>query len=163
MLLSAFLFTESCGIYKKVDARQVPTDGQARARKNVEEGRGVSIKGFRKGRGTSYEFATSNPMWRASLEILDFIPLTTIDYSGGMIVSDWYQDNMSSKSAIKITIRFLSTEIAATNLKVSVHEKKCNANQMCSTKLLERSKIKEELLTSIIRKAAIFEKEAKKK
>ncbi len=31
-------------------------------------------------------------LWRASLEILDFIPLTTVDYSGGIIITDWYND-----------------------------------------------------------------------
>ena len=101
-------------------------------------------------------------MWRASLEILDFIPLTTIDYSGGMIISDWYQDNSSSQTAIKISVRFLSNEIAANNLKVIVHERRCNKSQVCSTLLLEKSKIKEELRTSIIKRAAILEKEKKK-
>ena len=37
-------------------------------------------------------------MWRASLEILDFLPMTTVDYSGGMIITDWYSDNSSRKS-----------------------------------------------------------------
>ena len=131
-----------------------------KSKKNVEEGRGISIAGLGKGlRSTSYEFATSNPMWRASLETLDFLPLSTIDYAGGVIVSDWYQDNSASATALKITVRFLSTEIAATNLKIIVHEKKCNKNQVCTTTLLKQSKIKEELVSSIIRKAAVLEKE----
>jgi len=84
----------SCGMYKKVDQRQMPDGAQAKARKNVEEGRGVSIGGLVKKRGsTNYEFSTSNPMWRASLEILDFLPLSTVDYSGGMIITDWYSEN----------------------------------------------------------------------
>ena len=32
-------------------------------------------------------------MWRASLEILDFLPFSTVDYSGGMIITDWYSDD----------------------------------------------------------------------
>ena len=80
-----------------------------------------------------------------------------------MIVSDWYQDNSASATALKITVRFLSTEIAATNLKIIVHEKKCNKNQVCTTTLLKQSKIKEELVSSIIRKAAVLEKEKPKK
>ena len=65
-----------------------------RARKNIEEGRGVSLKNIISGRigTTNYEFSTSNPMWRASLEILDFLPLTTVDYSGGIIITDWYSE-----------------------------------------------------------------------
>ena len=62
----------------------------------------------RKGK-TNYEFSTSNPMWRASLETLDFLPLTTVDYSGGMIITDWYSDNNSQSESIKISVRFLSS------------------------------------------------------
>ena len=48
-------------------------------------------------------------MWRASLETLDFLPLTTVDYSGGIIITDWYFDNTGkSEESIKISIRFLS-------------------------------------------------------
>ena len=163
-LISLFLILNSCGIYKKVNTRDIPTSGQERAKKNVKEGRGISIAGLGKGlKSTSYEFASSNPMWRASLETLDFLPLSTIDYAGGVIVSDWYQDNSASATALKITVRFLSTEIAATNLKIIVHEKKCNKNQVCTTTLLKQSKIKEELVSSIIRKAAVLEKEKPKK
>ena len=138
-------FTSSCGIYKPVDTRKVPVNADERAKQNVREGKGITLSGLRGGSATRYEFSTSNPMWRASLEILDFIPLTTIDYSGGMIISDWYQDNSSSQTAIKISVRFLSNEIAANNLKVIVHERRCDKSQVCSTLLLEKSKIKEEL------------------
>ena len=164
-ILFSFIITlNSCGIYKKVDTREIPTEGTERAKLNIKEGRGMSIGNLRKGLGkTSYEFATSNPMWRASLEILDFIPLTTIDYSGGMIISDWYQDSSSSESAIKISIRFLSNEIAASNLKIIVHEKRCDLNQICTTVKLGQTKIKEELITSIVRKAAVLDKKARKK
>ena len=73
---------------------------------------------------TTYEFSTSNPMWRASLETLDFLPLTTVDYSGGMIITDWYYDDTSnSQDAIKISLRFLGNDIRSENLKVIVHKK----------------------------------------
>ena len=63
-------------------------------------------------------------MWRASLEILDFLPLSTVDYSGGLIISDWYSDGNANES-IKITIRFLDNEVRSENLKISVHQKVC--------------------------------------
>jgi hypothetical protein len=100
-------------------------------------------------------------MWRASLEILDFLPLTTVDYSGGMIITDWYSDNNSNES-IKITVRFLSNEIRTENLKIIVHKKTC-LNNNCKVLLVNNTKIGEELLTTIIRKAAILEKDSKKK
>ena len=89
-----------------------------------------------RGKGaTNYEFSTSNPMWRASLEILDFLPLSTVDYSGGMIITDWYSESNSDES-IKITIRFLSNEVRSDNLKIIVHKKKmCECNKLCSNSI----------------------------
>jgi hypothetical protein len=154
----------ACGIYKKVDQREMPDTAQAKARKNIEEGRGVSIGSFGKGlRKTTYEFSTSNPMWRASLETLDFLPLTTVDYSGGVIITDWYSDSSSAKESIKISLRFLANEIRSESLKVIVHQKTCSANLNCQVILLSDTKIKEELHTTILKKAALLEKESKKK
>jgi len=147
---------------KWTDARKTPVDARERALKNVKEGRGVSIAGLAKNRGSAqYEFSTSNPMWRASLEILDFLPLTTVDYSGGIIISDWYNDSNGNDS-IKITLRFLSNEIRADSLKVIVHRKKCSVNQNCAVVKIQ-SKIQEELLSSILKNAALIQKEDKSK
>ena len=88
--LIILVFLTSCEALKpkKVD-KSVPVNAQDRARKAVDEGRGISLEGLVGGRkGTNYEFSTSNPMWRASLETLDFLPLTTVDYSGGIIITD---------------------------------------------------------------------------
>ncbi len=158
---SISLILGGCGVYKKTDARNIPTKGQDRARKNVDEGRGISLKNLG-GRGkTTYEFSSSNPMWRASLEILDFLPLTTVDYSGGMIISDWYSDTSNQKESIKITIRFLSNDIQTGSLKILVHKKTCIAPNNCVVKKI-KSKIEEELQRSILSKAALIEKEDKK-
>ena len=155
----------ACGGYKKVDQRTRPDGAQAKARKNIEEGRGASIGNLTRGigKGTTYEFSSSNPMWRASLETLDFLPLTTVDYSGGVIITDWYSDNDSSKESIKISLRFLSNDIRSESLKVIVHQKICSANLNCRVVLLSNTKIKEELHTTILRKAALLEKESKNK
>ena len=164
-LLTILLALTACGGYEKVDQRTRPDGAQAKARKNIEEGRGASIGGLTRGigRGTTYEFSSSNPMWRASLETLDFLPLTTVDYSGGVIITDWYSDNDSSKESIKISLRFLSNDIRSESLKVIVHQKICSANLNCRVVLLSNTKIKEELHTTILRKAALLEKESKNK
>ncbi len=158
------LFFSSCKAFKpeKVDTRKVPTNAQDRARQNVNEGQGISLKDIVGGRGTNFEFSTSNPMWRASLEILDFLPLSTVDYSGGMIITDWYSED-SANEAIKITVRFLANEVRTESLKVRVHKKTCTSDQNCKIILLKQNKISEELLTSIIRKAAELEKQSSKK
>jgi hypothetical protein len=161
-----FLFLASCGGAfkpKKVDTRKVPIRAEDRARKNINEGRGTSLGDLvgRGGGSTNYEFSTSNPMWRASLEILDFLPLSTVDYSGGLIISDWYSDGSTNES-IKITVRFLSNEVSSENIKIAVHKKVCNNNN-CSVNKLNGSKISDELKTTIIRKAALLQKDSKKK
>lgn len=163
-ILSAFLIviflTTSCGIYKPVDARKVPVQGDKRARKAIEEGRGISIGNVMK-RGTTFEFSTSNPMWRASLDILDFIPLTNADYSGGVIITDWYSKSGEDYS-IKITLRFLSNEIRADSIAIKIHKKICNLNQVCTVSEIE-SKLKNEIRDTIIKKAALIERNQKKK
>ena len=164
LFLSITFSLVNCGGFKKVDTRKTPVNAQDRARKNVNEGRSTSVNSLLKGRGgtTSYEFSSSNPLWRASLETLDFLPMTTVDYSGGMIISDWYADNNRDDS-IKISLRFLSNEVRSDSLKVIVHKRTCLTNQNCKVSLLNNSKISQELLSTIIRKAALIEKESKKK
>ena len=159
-----FLFSSivSCGGFKKVDTRETPISGIERAKKNVREGRGMGLgQAINKARGsTNYEFSTSNPLWRATLDILDFLPLSTVDYSGGVVISDWYTDNSNKNQALKITVRFLSNTVQSNSIKVTVHKKKCSVNQTCNVEIL-KSRIQEELIASILKKAAILEKEQK--
>ena len=159
-----FSLLVSCGkgFFKKVDTRKVPISGPERAKKNVREGRGVVLKNMIGGKGsTNYEFSTSNPMWRATLDILDFLPLSTVDYSGGVIISEWYTDDSNKNQALKITVRFLSNEVQTNSLKITVHRKKCSVNQTCNVELF-KSRIQEELVASILREAAILQKQKKK-
>ena len=160
ILITSFLL--SCSNKKFGDARKNPVNAQERARKNIEEGRGVSLKGIVGGRGTTFEFSSSNPMWRASLEVLDFLPMNTVDYSGGMIISDWYTSE-SSNDSIKISIRFLSNEVRSDSLKIIVHKKKCSEAINCRVSLMDNSTISQELRVAILKKAALYEKEAKEK
>ena len=165
LLIFAFLTISACSVPnalkpKKVDP-SIPAGAKERARKNIEEGRGVSLKGAFGKKGTNYEFSTSNPLWRASLEIIDFMPLTTVDYSGGIIITDWYSDNNNSNDSIKITVRFLSNEVQSNSLKIIVHNKKCKTNEVCSINEID-SNIKFELQRSILAKAAALELETKK-
>ena len=164
------LFLTSCGIsdkvrkiYKPVDLVKEPLDPDKRAQKNIEEGRGISLKNLGdNSRGTTYEFSTSNPMWRAALDSLDFIPLTTVDYSGGLIITDWYNDGNTKNESIKIIVRFLSNEVRSNSLKIVVHKKKCLDQNNCPTKII-RSAISEELTRVILTKAATLEKQLKVK
>ena len=166
LLLIVCLLTLSCsGAFKpkKVDTREVSTNAGERARKNIETGRGTSLKGLIN-RDTNYEFSTANPMWRASLETLDFLPLTTVDYSGGIIITDWYFDSSgSSDESIKITVRFLSNDIRSESVKVIVHQRICKSSGNCKIQLLDKSNIQEELHRTILKKASLIEKNKKNK
>ena len=161
LLLCLFVLTSSCG-KSKMDPNR-PLGAEGKRQKNIQEGRGVTLGGLLgNAGGTNYEFSTSNPMWRASLETLDFIPLTTVDYSGGMIITDWYSENNSNNESLKITVRFLSNDIRADSLKVIVHRKNCNSANNCNISLLpENSKIKKELLSVILKKASLLKKDSK--
>ena len=135
---------------------------EEKRRKNIEEGRGAGLGSIMRGGKTNYEFSSSNPLWRASLATLDFMPMNTVDYSGGMIITDWYNDG-SNDDSLKITVRFLSNEIRSDSLKIILHSKKCSPSNNCKISLLNNSKIREELHSVILKKAAILEKESKEK
>ena len=158
-----FSFLYSCGIYQPSDARKVPANSKERVKKNLEEGKGMSIGKLMAGGGggTNYQFASSNPMWRATLEILDFLPLANVDYSGGIIITDWYNESTSSDESIKITIRFLTNEIRSDGIKIIVHKKRCNVEQSCKISKIT-SAIEQELQVAILKKAVLFEREYNK-
>ena len=149
----------SCGPfkYKKTDLRKIPGNAREKQQKNIQEGRGFRInnalKGVRGGTG-AFEFASSNEMWRASLELLDFTPLLNVDYSGGIIVTDWFTEE-NNTDAIKITIRFLSNEIRADAIKVIIHKKICKQINNCKIIMLQ-STLSQEIKLAILKKAAIL-------
>ncbi len=157
-----FSFLYSCGFYAPSDARKVSPNSKERVKKNLEEGKGMSIgKMMKGGGGTNYQFASSNPMWRATLEILDFLPLANVDYSGGIITTDWYNEGTSLDESIKITVRFLTNEIRSDGIRIIVHKKRCNIDQSCKISKIT-SAIEQELQVAILKKAILFEKQYNK-
>jgi hypothetical protein len=163
--VTVLFLSTSCGkIWDPADARKISPNSKERVKKNLEEGKGISLKGLTGGVGGSmgsYQFASSNPMWRATLEILDFLPLSNVDYSGGIITTDWYNEGTASDESIKITVRFLTNEIRADGVKIIVHKKKCTVQQTCSVKKVS-SALESELQLAILKKATIFEKDITK-
>ena len=150
------------GCNKNMDPNR-PIGAEGKRLKNIKEGKGASIGGLLgKVGGTNFEFSSSNPMWRASLETLDFLPLMTVDYSGGVIITDWYSQD-ANQDAIKLTVRFLSNEIRSDSLKIIVHKKICKTSTNCTTKISKSNLIKDELRSTILRKAALLAKSDKEK
>ena len=160
-IIISLLFLTSCSMGNYGDARTTPTAAGERVKKNLEEGKGIVLMGGNKGGGT-FQFASANPMWRATLEILDFLPLSNVDYSGGIVTTDWYNEGTSPNEALKITIRFLTNEIRADGIKIIVHKKNCRVQQACTIKKIS-STLENELRLAILKKAVIFEKENQSK
>ena len=149
------------------DARKFPADPKKRVEQNIKEGRGFRLSGedglFSGRGGGTFEFASSNELWRASLDTIDFMPLVSVNYSGGIIVTDWYAADQSlSGESVKISIRFLTNEIRADALEIKVFNKKCNNVSNCIVKELN-NELAPELKKQILKKAAIYEKEKKDK
>ncbi|SVB29458.1 uncharacterized protein METZ01_LOCUS182312 [marine metagenome] len=161
LFLLSFLLT-SCGMLKPSDARKVSPNVDERVQQAIQEGRGFRLgSGIGKG-GTNFEFASSNELWRASLEVLDFLPLSNVDYSGGIIITEWYSEGTSNDEAIKITVRFLSNEIRADGLSVIIHKRVCNKFQQCTTAKI-KSTLEEEVKLAILKTATLLEKGKYKK
>ena len=116
----------------------------------------------KKGRSTNFEFASSNELWRASLDTIDFMPLSSVNYSGGIIVTDWYSSNDNSNESVKISIRFLTNEIRSDALKIKVFKKICKVNNNCKISETSGELIKE-LKKKILKTAKIYEAAKKDK
>ena len=161
MILILF-FLSSCGPFKpkKTDLRKIPGDPKDKRAKNIQEGRAFKLMDLgNKGKGGNFQFASSNEMWRASLELLEFTPLSNVDYSGGVIITDWFSEN-SEQDPIKITVRFLSNEIRADGLKVIIYKKICKKNDKNNCKVIkDNTTLGQEIKLAILKKAAIIKKD----
>ena len=158
-LLSLASTIVSCGPLKPkyTDLRKIPGNPKDKREKNIKEGRGFrAMDAFGKKGSGSFEFASSNVMWRATLDLLDFTPLSNVDYSGGVIITDWFNES-SDQDPIKITIRFLSNEVRADGLKVIIHKKICKKIDDCKIIKID-STLGQEIKLAILKKAAIMKK-----
>ena len=164
ILIAFILVLNSCGVYKPTDARKTSPDYKERVKKNLEEGKGLRLSGLGGLGKTNFQFASSNPIWRASLDVLDFAPLLTANYSGGIIITDWIStEDQRLNEFYKITVKFLSNELRSDALKITLHEKKCGINNQCKVSEIESNLVKKEISKKILKIAALYEKKDLKK
>ena len=162
-ILSIFaccMFLYSCN---PGDARKIPPRAEDRVKQNIEEGRGFrlgTLEGEKK--SGEFDFASSNELWRASLDTLEFMPLALANYGGGIIVTDWYSDGSSENESVKISIRFLSNEIRSDALLIKVFYKKCSMQDNCEI-TDKTSALANDIEKKILTKAVLYEKENKSK
>ena len=150
---------QSCGIYKPgTSAKDFPPEPEKRVAKNIEEGRGFQLFKDEKTGGV-FDFATSNELWRASLDTLDFMPLISADYGGGLIITDWYSENNSPNESVKISVRFLTNEIRSDALDINVYLKKCSDSLTNCSISKNNNDLVADLNLSILKKATKYQKE----
>ena len=154
------LVFSSCASLPGGDARKNPPNPEERVKKNLEEGKGFRLDSFNTNRAGNFEFATSNELWRASLDTIDFMPLVSANYSGGIIITDWYSEN--NEDSIKLIVRFLSNEVRSDSLRIKVFYKKCKEALNCDVKE-SNGNLKDEIKKEILKKAAIYQKQNKDK
>ena len=159
LFLSFSIFLNGCQLAKMGgDARENPFAPKLRVKKNLEEGKGFRLMDLTSNKqGGNFEFASSNELWRASLDIIDFIPLASVNYSGGIIITDWYSSDGNTNNSIKISIRFLTNEIRSDALDIKVFTKKCDAENKCRV-FEESQNLVTELKKEILKKATVYEK-----
>ena len=58
-------------------------------------------------------------LWRASLDVLSFMPLVQTDSAGGVIVSDWYANPGNPGERMKVTVTILDKDLRADALRVA--------------------------------------------
>ena len=168
LMLSVFIF--SCkgpdGKFKIPggDARKFPADPKLRVKKNLEEGRGFKLNSAFSGpKGGVFDFASSNELWRASLDTIDFMPLLSVNYSGGIIITDWYSSEESlSGESVKISIRFLTNEVRSDALDIKVFNRKCNNLSNCIINQVN-DELAPVLKKQILKKATLYKEQAEEK
>ena len=158
------IFLYSCnGKLPGADARKIPYDPKERVKRNLEQGKGFRLdESFGNNKSTNFEFASSNPLWRASLDTIDFMPLALANYSGGILSTDWYSENQNPNEAIKITIRFLTNEVRSDALAIKIFYRKCENKNTCSISE-QQGNLSKELNKEILKKAAVYAKETEDK
>ena len=111
----------------------------------------------------AFQFANSNGLWRASLDVIDFMPLSSVNYSGGIIITDWYSENKNPNESIKISIRFLTNEVRSDALDIKIFNRRCDKGSF-NCKFTDSSEVLvSELKKEILKKATIYNDEEKKK
>lgn len=156
IFISFLIILSSCGIYKKTDARKIPINSKERQKMNIEQGKGFRLGNLGKTKSGTFNFATSNEMWRASMDVLEFASFTNVDYSGGIIITDWFTDD--NVNSIKITVRFLSNEIRADGLKITLHQKDCTISESCKIEKIN-SNLSQEIKLAILKKATLLKQQ----
>jgi hypothetical protein len=163
----ALIFMQNCSSVDPVTGEKVliEPNPDKRAREFADKGGGIFGNLGKIGAnktGGVVDFESSNVLWKATLKTLDFLPLLNADYTGGVIIYDWYTETINSKEQIKISVRFLNNELRSDSIKVTAHKKICESTDKCLNSIMDQ-KFSENIKESIITSARALKIEEAKK
>ena len=162
ILIVGFYLNACNGKLPGADARKFPADPKLRVEQNMKAGKGFRLSEAMGNSGSrgggNFEFASSNELWRATLDILDFMPLASVNYSGGIIITDWYSDNKTPNESIKVSVRFLTNEIRSDAVDIKVFTKSCNNALNCNI-FESNENIVQELRKEILKQATLYKEQ----
>ena len=152
LILLIFLVTQ-CAKVDPATGEKIIIDPDPKKKAEAFRDKSGGIFGdiMKKSESTTFEFASSNVLWRATLKSLDFLPLLNADYSGGVIVYDWYSQTNNPKEQIKISVQFLNNELRSESIKITAHKKICETTERCSNSTLDQNfanSIKDSIIVS---------------
>ena len=161
-ILVLLIFLNNCQggkFFKRSDVKDNPVNVEERVQRNIEEGRGIRFGKLGNKGGGTFDFASSNDLWRATVETLDFVPLINASYSGGIIITDWFNGGLEENKnrSLKITVKFLSNEIRSDAVDVKIYNKKCSNIENCEITKVS-SELNSEIKLAILKKAAFLKK-----
>ena len=168
LLFLTFIFTQNCSSVDPVTGEKVliEPNPDKRAREYADKGGGIfgnlGKGGANKSGGGTVDFESSNVLWKATLKTLDFLPLLNADYTGGIIIYDWYTETINSKEQIKVSVRFLNNELRSDSIKVTAHKKICESTDKCLNTVMDQ-KFSDNIKNSIIASARALKIEEAKK
>ena len=154
LIISIILLTLSCAKTDPITGEKIiiEPDPVKKARETAARGGGLFGEiGGQKSSGQTLNFGTSNVLWRATLKSLEFLPLISSDYSGGILIYDWYSQSNNPKEQIKISVQFLNNELRSDSIKITAHKKICETAERCSNSTLDQNfanSIKDSIMTS---------------
>ena len=162
------LLTFNCGKTDPITGEKIiiEPDPAKKARDAATRSGGIlGAIGGQKSSDQTVNFGNANVLWRATLKSLDFLPLISSDYSGGILIYDWYSQNNNSKEQIKISIQFLSNELRSDSIKITAHKRICENIDKCSNLIVDQKfadTVKENIIT-VARSLKVEEAKKEKK
>ena len=153
LLVTCIFFIFSCSKNDQIDDQgYIEPNLKKRIENERNKGGGIfGDIGKSSNKQNTVDFSTSNVLWRATLKSLEFLPLMNVDYSGGVIIYDWYSNPNKPSEQIKISVQFLNNELRSDSIKIIAHKKICENINKCSNLEIDQqfaSSVKESIINS---------------